>query len=259
MIHFHTIRKVKFLSKNSILTKPQHFHPIFLDNFLVKSKLSTAKKSKITTFSRVFHPKNRQFSREIKVEFLDKKWRFRTVCDGWKPSLIAQLKRDVLWDHWFFYFTGHKIENQLLSFNSKNGSISKKKGREAFFWQLHAIFWTTIVEAPIIFVIKIFFFSCGCLLLLLLVIWFDTLFTMRFWWTYPKGSAKNATRHGNLFVIQNVNEKWYIRGGEGQQTFNTQSHCSKITQNVAFESGNTVWPQASDFQKLAKMDHFWHF
>ena len=24
-------------------------------------------------------------------------------------------------------------------------------------------------------------------------------------------------------------------------------------------SGNTVWPQASDFQKLAKMEHFWHF
>ena len=23
--------------------------------------------------------------------------------------------------------------------------------------------------------------------------------------------------------------------------------------------GNTVWPQASGFQKLAKMDHFWHF
>ena len=50
----------------------------------------------------------------------------------------------------------------------------------------------------------------------------------------------------------------------------------KITQNVAFEflnfgilyqflsyytdlSGNTVWPQASDFQKLVKMDQFWHF
>ena len=53
---------------------------MFLTIFLVKSKLSTAKKSKTTTFSRVFHPKNRQFSREIKVEFLDKKWRFRTVC-----------------------------------------------------------------------------------------------------------------------------------------------------------------------------------
>ena len=24
-------------------------------------------------------------------------------------------------------------------------------------------------------------------------------------------------------------------------------------------SGKTVWPQASSFQKLAKMDHFWHF
>ena len=45
----------------------------FMTIFLVKSKLSTAKKSKTTTFSRVFHPKNRQFSREIKVEFLDKK------------------------------------------------------------------------------------------------------------------------------------------------------------------------------------------
>ena len=32
----HTIRKVKFLSKNSILTKPQHFHEfftIFFNNF----------------------------------------------------------------------------------------------------------------------------------------------------------------------------------------------------------------------------------
>ena len=47
--------------------------------FLVKSKLSTAKKSKTTTFSRAFHLKKWQFSQEIKVVFLDKKWRFRTV------------------------------------------------------------------------------------------------------------------------------------------------------------------------------------
>ena len=79
-LSFHTILKVELLSQNSILTKPRHFHEfftqIFLTIFLVKSKLSTAKKSKTTTFSRVFHSKNRQFSREIKVEFLDKKWRF---------------------------------------------------------------------------------------------------------------------------------------------------------------------------------------
>ena len=88
----HTIRKVKFLSKNSILTKNQYFHEFFtqvfffdnfsheikavnskkvqnpniftsfslnffLSTFLVKTKLSTAKKYKTTTFSRVFHQK----------------------------------------------------------------------------------------------------------------------------------------------------------------------------------------------------------
>ena len=44
----HSIRKVKFVSKNSILTK--------LYNFLGKSMLSTTKKCKSPTFSRVFHP-----------------------------------------------------------------------------------------------------------------------------------------------------------------------------------------------------------
>ena len=29
----HTIRKVKYLSKNSILTKPQHFHEFFTQKF----------------------------------------------------------------------------------------------------------------------------------------------------------------------------------------------------------------------------------
>ena len=29
----HTIRKVKFLSKNSILTKPQHFHEFYTQKF----------------------------------------------------------------------------------------------------------------------------------------------------------------------------------------------------------------------------------
>ena len=51
------------------------------------------------------------------------------------------------------------------------------------------------------------------------------------------------------------------------------SHCLKITQKVAYElfefwyfpliktdlSGNTVWSQALCFQKLFKIDHFWHF
>ena len=55
----HNIRKVNFLSKDSILKI--HFHEFFtqnfLGNFLVKSNLSTAKNSKTITISRVFHPK----------------------------------------------------------------------------------------------------------------------------------------------------------------------------------------------------------
>ena len=93
----HTIRKVKFLSKNSILTK--------LYNFLGKSMLSTTKKCKSPTFSRVFLPqKSLRFSREIKVECLDKKWRFRTVCnltfslqfDGMVPKKILYTKTQTL-------------------------------------------------------------------------------------------------------------------------------------------------------------------
>ena len=64
---------------------------------------------------------------------------------------------------------------------------------------------------------------------------------------------------------------------KSNKQYTTYSHCLKITQNVAIEflnfgifppkicpiktdlSGNTVWLQASGFQKLSKMDHFWHF
>ena len=70
-ILFTLFTKFNFDTKTNIFT---NFSPnIFLTIFLVKSKLSTAKKSKTTTFSRVFHPKNRQFYREIKVEFFGQK------------------------------------------------------------------------------------------------------------------------------------------------------------------------------------------
>ena len=82
----HTLRKVKFLSKNSILTNPQHFHEFFTQIFFDN------------------------FSREIKVEFLDKKWRFRTVCcclflnsPYWtfqERSLVAKTVTDVQRLHW---------------------------------------------------------------------------------------------------------------------------------------------------------------
>ena len=61
MIMIHTIREVKFF--------PEFFPRIFfLTIFLVKSKLSTAKKPKTTTLSRVFNNKKvYNFFREIKV------------------------------------------------------------------------------------------------------------------------------------------------------------------------------------------------
>ena len=83
----HLMRNFATLIKNTLfeififcpkinVDKIPTFSRVFHSNLtiFVKSKLSTAKKSTTTTFSRVFHPqKIRQFSREIKVEFLDKK------------------------------------------------------------------------------------------------------------------------------------------------------------------------------------------
>merc|ERR1711860_188877 len=124
-LYSHTIRKVKFLSKNSILIKPKHFHEfftqIFFDNFsreikvvnslkvqnhniftsfspkifltifLVKSKLSTAKKSTS------FHPKEfYNFSRKIKVEFLDKNEDFEQ-CEKGKKKRGQQKLIVSLW------------------------------------------------------------------------------------------------------------------------------------------------------------------
>ena len=38
-MYAHTIRKVKFLSKNSILTKPQHFHEFLTQKFWINYSL----------------------------------------------------------------------------------------------------------------------------------------------------------------------------------------------------------------------------
>ena len=99
--HFTTLLRAKrattHYSKSQIFVqkfnfdKPptfsRDFHPNFsLTIFLVKSKLSTATKSKTTTFHEFFTQKNRQFSREIKVDFLDKKWRFGTVWLFWRQN-----------------------------------------------------------------------------------------------------------------------------------------------------------------------------
>ena len=88
---WHTIIKVEFLSKNSILTKPQHFHEFFIQkffgNFSRESKLSTAKKSKTKAFSRVFHPnKLTIFFGKSTLNFWTKNEDFEQC--GWRSYLL---------------------------------------------------------------------------------------------------------------------------------------------------------------------------
>ena len=93
---WHTIRKVKFLSKNSILTKPQRFHEFFIHFFfwhffLVKSKLSTVKKPKTTTFSWVFHSKKSTNFSENQSWISGQKMKISNSVSGKSPGFSASL------------------------------------------------------------------------------------------------------------------------------------------------------------------------
>ena len=58
VVKFHTIRKVKFLSKNSILTKPQHFHEFFTQIFCWQFFLWNQSCQQLTSPKpQHFHPK----------------------------------------------------------------------------------------------------------------------------------------------------------------------------------------------------------
>ena len=87
--------KIQFWQNPNIFTS---FSPnFFLTIFLVKSKLSTAKKSKATTFSRVFYPKKSTiFSGNQKLNFWTKNEDFEqcvlhypTDCVGLTFCLLA--------------------------------------------------------------------------------------------------------------------------------------------------------------------------
>ena len=72
------VQKFNFDKTPNIFTS---FSPkLFLTIFLVKSKLTTAKKSRTTTFSRVFHPKIDIFQGKSKLNFWTKNEDFEQ-CD----------------------------------------------------------------------------------------------------------------------------------------------------------------------------------
>ena len=78
----HTIRKSNFCPKIQFWQNPNIFTKIFFWQFFSWNQSCQQLKSpKPQHFHEFFTQKDRQFSREIKVEFLDKKWRFRTVCE----------------------------------------------------------------------------------------------------------------------------------------------------------------------------------
>ena len=114
----------------------------FLTIFVVKSKLSTAKKSKTTTFSRVFHPKKiDNFLGKSKLNFWTKNevwitndylkifcffsrliWNQTDVCT-WKSNCNGQLKRN----------------NRSLSVNSRNAKVVSRKNTVEVQWNVVSI------------------------------------------------------------------------------------------------------------------------
>ena len=76
-IHTIVVQKFNFDKKPNIFTS--FSTKFFLTIFLVKSKLSTAKMSKTTTFSQVFHHEKSTSSSRNPSWIFEQKWRFRTV------------------------------------------------------------------------------------------------------------------------------------------------------------------------------------
>ena len=113
----HTILIVKFLSKNSILTKPQQFYEFFTQFFFWQffswnQSCQQLKSPKPQHFHEFFTQKNWQFSREIKVEFLDKKMKI--------SNSVRQLTI-------FLFFSLAMIEDDLKRKKSKEAEKAKEQ------------------------------------------------------------------------------------------------------------------------------------
>ena len=113
----------------------------FLTIFLVKSKLSTAKKSKTTTFSRVFHPKKiDNFLGKSKLNFWTKNEDFEQ-CEKEKKKLT--------YDNSF----KHRSRTSITSTNSilrslKNPDISLRRRLKCKCWKSSALFKVNFLTSP---------------------------------------------------------------------------------------------------------------
>ena len=110
--------KIQFWQNPNILTSfsPNFF---FWQFFWWNQSCQQLKSPKSQHFHEFFTQKNRQFSPEIKVEFLDKKWRFRTV---W-TSTICNF-RATLWP----------ITIQRSKIRTKNNALSMVPSPNWTYW-----------------------------------------------------------------------------------------------------------------------------
>ena len=137
------------------------FHPNFFWQFFSwNQSCQQLKSSKLQHFHEFFTQKNRQFSREIKVEFLDKKWRFRTVC-----TLLLGLTRRFFDIFTIGGYTGFRLGRCSRSWRSRR--LSRR--RYWWWWGLGLfstcrlfLFWTLFFVVAFTFAWT-FTFSIGFL------------------------------------------------------------------------------------------------
>ena len=83
------------------------FYPTFFWQFFsCNQSCKQLKRPKPQHFHEFFTQKNRQFSRKIKVGFLDKKWRFRTVCKAGNFFFVCIFLKKL----WFRMYEGVTVK-----------------------------------------------------------------------------------------------------------------------------------------------------
>ena len=110
----------------------------------------------------------------------------KVFAAGWKPSLIAQLKRDVLWDHWFFLLHRSQDWKSTFVFQLQEWINQQKKRSRGIFLAVTRNLLNNNCWSPHNFCNQDFFsmwegvfFYCCC------VIWFDTLFSAQWGFDEP--------------------------------------------------------------------------
>ena len=191
--------------------------------------------------------KIRQFSREIKVEFLDKKWRFRTVWELWDSSFSLKTVHLLCLQSWLTYFPQILTDEQGSSRLSFISGMSQSQAASSSILQNSGkiTFWIEMQQC-----------QDGGLRAELLI----------------KSAHSNSMRLGTCqlrkrvrFMIQKSSNKKSpqasLESSVGWKWMGTLAHCSKSSFFVQKFNFDFPW-KLSIFlggEKLVKMLWFWAF